>query len=659
MTKFINQIIPVSMFLFILAFVSGCVDQDFDTPPANGEDPNIPAESIMSILELKSMHTLGEIEQISSDKYISAVVVADDRSGNFYQQIIIEDETAGIPLLIDANNLFNQFPVGRRIFVKLQDLYLSDYNGLIQLAGQKISEDRTDGIPETLIDTYIQRGQYGLTVEPTTVTFGELTTERLGSLIKIENVQFASSDVRQNYAVADPPSSVNRTLELCDGGDIIVRTSGYSDLAAALTPDGSGSITAVYTTFGSTKQLILRDTSDVQFTADRCDGSGGPGGSVDGELMTLIDLRAEFTGTETNAPEGKKISGTVISDRTNENTDVRNMVVQSGSTGITVRFEDPHSYNMGDVVEIGTTDAVLSEFNGLLQMSGVALGNSAKTGTASVSPVTVTISEFLANGRDYESELIKIENVEMSKSGGTDYAFSVTLSDGTGTVPMFTRSGATFADDNFPTDTVSITAIGGIYNDLQVYIRNTDDVVVTGGSGSGGSGGTGGGAVVEEVNEDFQTNASNGDDVAITGWNNVLVKGERLWRGKTYQGNTYIQATAYQDMASEMETWLITPGIENIGSKTLSFESAMAYYEHNGLTVMISTDYDGSNFATATWTDLNPTLATSDNSNFEFVPSGNIDLSAYSGVGYIAFRYIGSGPSGNTTTWIVDNVVVD
>lgn len=495
MTKLINTYLPAGLFIFLLAFVTGCVDQDFDTPPLNGEDPEIPAESIMTIRELKAMHTFGEIEDLTTDKYISGVVVADDRSGNFYKQLIIEDETAGIPIIIDAVNMYNNFPVGRRLFVKLNGLYLGDYNGLIQLAGQRVGNE-TDRLPEALIDEHILRGQYGLEVMPTVVTFAELTEERLGSLIKLENVQFNENDVQVTYAIAEgedgEPENVNRTIDFCDGGSIIVRTSGYSDFVSELTPEGMGSITAIYTTFGSTKQLIIRDPSDVDMANERCDGAGGSGtGTVEGELMTIGELRNTFTGGEMAAPAGRKISGVVISEHSSGNFNGQNLVIQSGDTGITVRFTDFHNYREGDVVEVATTDGMLSEYRGLLQMANVELSNSAKTGTGSVQPFTMTIEDYLEASRDFESTLVRFENVLMSKdNGSSDYAFSVNLNDGTGTCIMFTYTGADFANADFPTDSLTVTGVAGIYDGTpQIYIRNLDDVEVTGGSGGGGTGG--------------------------------------------------------------------------------------------------------------------------------------------------------------------------
>ncbi len=106
-----------------------------------------------------------------------------------------------------------------------------------------------------------------------------------------------------------------------------------------------------------------------------------------------------------------------------------------------------------------------------------------------------------------------------------------------------------------------------------------------------------------------------------------------------------------------METWLITPGIDLTEAKVLSFESAQAFFAHDGLSVWISNDFDGTNVGSATWTKLNATLASNGNANYDWVQSGNIDLSAFSGTAYIGFKYVGNKTS-QTTTYRIDNVKV-
>jgi len=489
MKNFSLSFTPIVLFFTLLLLVTGCVKQEFDSPPANGTDPDIPASQIMSIKALKDGHIFGSITELDTTVFISGLVTANDESGNFFQTIVIEDETAGILVLIEQNGLFNQYPVGRRIFISLDGLYLSDFNGLIQLAGQELDtdgdgiSDRVDGIPEVLIDRYIQRGQYGLDVIPTTVTINELNDDKIGSLIKLEEVQFTSSDSGQPYADAAGQNSVNRFIQTCDGASIIVRTSGFSRLANILTPEGKGDLTAVYTVFGATKQLIIRDTADVNFTGTRCDGSGGGG---TGTEISIGEIRDLFSGTAVNAPIDRKIVGTVISDRANGNFVSRNLVIQNGDHGITVRFLEDHNYNLNDRIEIATSGAEISDFNGLVQLNNVPNGNVTELGTGTITPQTLTIAEFLSQADELEGTLIKLENVLITKDGETDYAFETTLNDGTGNLPMFTSPSATFANENFPTDSVSITGIAGDFNGVQINIRNTDDVIVTGGAGGGG-----------------------------------------------------------------------------------------------------------------------------------------------------------------------------
>jgi hypothetical protein len=71
--------------------------------------------------------------------------------------------------------------------------------------------------------------------------------------------------------------------------------------------------------------------------------------------------------------------------------------------------------------------------------------------------------------------------------------------------------------------------------------------------------------------------------------------------------------------------------------------------------VLISTNFTGANYEQATWTDLHPTLAPSTSANYSWVESGEIDLSSYTGIGYIAFTYTGSNTE--SSTFAIDNFV--
>ena len=106
---------------------------------------------------------------------------------------------------------------------------------------------------------------------------------------------------------------------------------------------------------------------------------------------------------------------------------------------------------------------------------------------------------------------------------------------------------------------------------------------------------------------------------------------------------------------------MITPLVDNTnGDKTLTFKASMAYWTHNSgdpLEVYISTNYNGDNFESATWTKLSPNLPTSSNDNYEWVESGDVDLSSYSGNIAIAFKYKGSDTE--STSIAIDDVVIE
>ena len=115
--------------ILVLSGIISC-QRKFDEPPAFIA-PNISANN--SIKALKAMHTMGGLEQINTDMIISGIVVGDDKSSNLYKQICIQDSTGGITVNLGGSNLYVDYPVGRKIFIKCKGLYISDYNRLIQI----------------------------------------------------------------------------------------------------------------------------------------------------------------------------------------------------------------------------------------------------------------------------------------------------------------------------------------------------------------------------------------------------------------------------------------------------------------------------------------------------------------------------------------------
>ncbi|MGB1205106.1 MAG: DUF5689 domain-containing protein [Chitinophagales bacterium] len=655
--------------LCLLAFVAtftACVKTDFDEPPVGGEDPDITANA--TIADLRALHTIGGLEEITEDWIVDAIVVADDQSGNFYQTLVIQDETGGIDLKIDASDLYNDYPAGRKIYINCKGLMLGDYNGLTQLGGGTSlfnGQEELDGIQQALISSYITKGPSQQEVTPTVVSINDLaafpTNPYLSQLVKLENVEFSSSDAGLPYATYDAATdyraSENRTVQDCNGNNLVLRSSGYSTFVSELTPTGNGSLTVIFSIFGDTPQIYIRDLDDVNMTENRCDGSGGGGGGTGGEqpgeLTAIADVRAAFASGNTSGPSGKKIRGVVISDRSNSNIDERNLVVQNGA-GILVRFSNPHTFSLGDEIEVNVSGMELSEYNGLLQINNLGLNNATKVANGTLpTPQVLTVSDLTANFEAHESTLIRIENATIS--GGSTYSDFLDIADGTGTIDLYTDFDATFVNESVPSGAVTLTAIasqGGSGEYKQLIIRNLGDVV--------GGGSTGGNFDIV-MSEDFSS-ATEFEDINLSNWTNWNEAGQLKWEARIYSDNPFASMSAFGSEDSENVAWLVTSSFALSSTSTLTFESSTGFYVHDAVEVLISTDYDGSNVGAATWQTVNCNLASTPpaGENYsDWESSGDVDLSSFgtSGNAHIAFKYSGN-PNNETTSFRLDNIIV-
>lgn len=463
--------------LLATALFVACVKTDFDEPPVGGDGQDIPTN--ISIRDLKKLHVgSGTYDKITGDLVIGGTVVMDDRSGNYYKTLVIQDSTGGIEVKFNDGFLYNRYPVGRKIYIRCKDLILTDYNGLPQLTGSTIVENGspTDvGITELQEREKIVRGFLGAAPTPKNINLGQLSKDLVNTLVSFDDLQFVICDAGKVYADGITKSSVNRVLEDCNGREVLLRTSGFADFAAQKTPVGKGKITGVLSIYGSDYQLYIRDLGDVAISGSQSDRCGGGSGTVPGTATAISDIRAYFTGSPATLPTNLKIRGVVISDRQNNNLNNRNLYLQDASGGIVVRFTASHCYDLGDEIEVNVSGQEVSEFNGLRQVNNVPneyalLANSG----VSVTPREATIAEINANYNTWESTLVRIKGATVS--GGATYSGNRTVTDASGNIAMFTQSGASFSGVALPSAAVTLTAIVSDFNGKQIILRNLSDV---------------------------------------------------------------------------------------------------------------------------------------------------------------------------------------
>jgi len=590
----------------MLLYLSSCVKQNFDTPPIK----DIPVGTVYTITQLRQMYADSGAYQIKTDASVYAVVTMDEASGNIYKSAYVQD--AG-----DAVNLHLQqsggLSVGDSIRIYLKNVILSDYGGMFQL--DNVNNDSS----LVILDTQKYK-------TPKEVSLQDLLANKYqAQLIKLSDVQFAESDTGKMYS--DPAAATNRALENCDGDQVDVRTSNYANFATAKVPSGRGSFIGVVGTFNGSPQLFIRSLSEVVMDSARCTSGGGGSAVTPVESVNeAFDNAANYTDIAINGWTNFMVVGNRAWQGKVFNTDK-----YAQTTGYNSGLSDMETWLITPPVINTGGDKVLS-FRSAMAYWTHAAGNE---------PLSVLASTDF-NGSNFASATWTVLHPALPDANATNYAWmssgDISLANFVGNVSIAFK----YKGSNTESTTIAI-----------------DDVVISS-NGSGGGGGGGGTTGITSLDENFSSQTDY-TDISLNGWLNEATIGSRKWQGKFFatNSNTYAQATSYKS-TEENEMWLITPKIDLDGmtNPTLNFDNEMAYWNFDGLTVLISTDFDGSNIASATWTTLSPTLAGQNDANYEWVNSGDVDLSSYSGQAYIAFKYNGDDTKGETTSYIIDNVKI-
>lgn len=266
------------LLLIAIAFISfatiSCKKDKFDEPPHDTQDPQI---ANATIAQVRALFSSGNPIKIEDDLIIGGVITADDRSGNFYKQFVMQDSTGAIPILINRSGLYTDYPVGRKVYVKCKGLVIGQYGKNLQIGGfidYTGSQPSVGNLPSAFTDKYIVKGPMATPIEPRKITsIAELNlTSDQSILIQLDPITFEASDANMPYADIVNGQSLNRTIVDCDGGTMEVRTSNFSSFAIQNTPAASEkiSIIGIYSIFNSTKQLSIRQINEVASTTNNC-----------------------------------------------------------------------------------------------------------------------------------------------------------------------------------------------------------------------------------------------------------------------------------------------------------------------------------------------------------------------------------------------------
>jgi hypothetical protein len=405
---------------------------------------------------------------IDSNFIIKGIIIANDATGNFKDQIIIDDGTTGAAIKINLENLYLKFPIGAQVIIKLKGIYLSKLFNNLEIGGAGIlnnaNEWQVSLLPPKAINEYFIVDKNKHEIIPIEVNISELSQPQYqytNRLLKVDNIEFQNPLSQNTLALST--SALNLLLTDCSGNLIPLRTSQYATFQNYPTPKLNGSIVGIYALYKETGQLMIRDINDLSFTKKRCDGKT----FLEDSLISIQYLRSIYKGSDTVLPNFK-IRGIVSSHRNYKNFSTTTITLQDATAGMMVYFSGS-SINLPDFeneIELSIAGSTLTKYNGALEIKNVNETHSKIIqDKKSIIAKSITVKNLKDSFIHYESMLVKIPKTTFISKG--IFSGNKIISDGTSNIVLYTSSAATFANDPIPTTTKTIQGVVTPYNSVQ------------------------------------------------------------------------------------------------------------------------------------------------------------------------------------------------
>lgn len=219
-------------------------------------------------------------------------------------------------------------------------------------------------------------------------------------------------------------------------------------------------------------------------------GSGDQGGNdptppSGGSAMTIAEILAS-SGT---FAEGTTIEGVVISNRALNNlTSKKGLYVQDSTGGLQFYLEANHEFDFGDKVIVDLSGSSVGDYNGAVQISGLALEKITKISSGNtVTPKTVSVADFMAN--KYEGQYVAIEGVQVADSdlgktfveGGSHTSINVVTADGK-SFAIFSSKYASYGESKVPQGSGTLKGISSISKGAMqiIFAQDSDYAGLTG-----------------------------------------------------------------------------------------------------------------------------------------------------------------------------------
>lgn len=285
------------MALVISFGAASCMNEDWSDPTGetspfgNSQLQETNVVSIKSLIDeygAKQKDKVNDTVRIADGVQIKGIVTGNDMEGNLYNQVTIDDGTAGMIICVAQGGMFGQLAIGQEILVNVGGLYYGTYRTQPQIGTPYTNFEKNQTYPSRMNrNEWQSRFKVIGKADPTKVSpvvvekASDLNIEAkayalAGRLVTLKNVEF--NEPGKTFAPESEGYTTGYGVTRYFKGftaqkkQIGVRTSCYADFAAETVPSGKVNVTGILTcykssltsSYGNTVQLVLRSSKDIE-----------------------------------------------------------------------------------------------------------------------------------------------------------------------------------------------------------------------------------------------------------------------------------------------------------------------------------------------------------------------------------------------------------
>lgn len=252
---------PLRLLLIAVASLAMACSEEFPTDGPTGHE----VATTTTLAALQALQT-DRVVTIDEELVVAGRVTTSDAKGNFYRSLLIEEGGSALEVMVALDGLHNDYPIGAKLYVRLQGLSLGRRLGVLQagLPADPASSFEIDYIPsKAAAQKHLTRSAAPLAeLLPKTLTLKELTPELCGLRIRIENLKHMPESPDESPFLAG-----YHRYEDSEGHAIYLYVRDYADFALQPLPTTLSLLTGIlqYDARGEGRYLIKpNDAHDIR-----------------------------------------------------------------------------------------------------------------------------------------------------------------------------------------------------------------------------------------------------------------------------------------------------------------------------------------------------------------------------------------------------------